>query len=39
MTRVGVAIVHSRAEELCAECVQRLRASSLDDWSAVIVDN
>jgi GT2 family glycosyltransferase len=39
MTRVGVAIVHYRAEELCAECVQRLRASSLDDWSAVIVDN
>jgi len=39
MTRVGVAIVHYRAEELCAECVQRLRASNLDDWSAVIVDN
>ena len=39
MTRVAVAIVHYRAEELCAECVQRLRASTLDDWRAVIVDN
>ena len=39
MTRVGVAIVHYRAEELYAKCVQALRASSFEDWSAVIVDN
>jgi GT2 family glycosyltransferase len=39
MTRVAVAIVHYRAEELCAECLQRLRASTVDDWDAVIVDH
>jgi GT2 family glycosyltransferase len=39
MTRVAVAIVHYRAEELCAECLQHLRASTLSDWSAMIIDN
>jgi hypothetical protein len=39
MTRLGVAIVHYRAEELCRECVQRLRSSSLSDFAVVIVDN
>jgi GT2 family glycosyltransferase len=39
MTRLGVAIVHYRAEELCRECFQRLRSSSLSDFVAVIVDN
>ena len=37
--RIAVAIVHYRAEELCAQCVQRLRDSSVDDFHAVIVDN
>jgi len=39
MTTLAVAIVHYRAEELCRECVQRLRFSSLSDFAAVIVDN
>lgn len=39
MTTVGVAIVHYRAEELCRECVQRLRSSAMDDFAAVIVNN
>ena len=39
MTTVGVAIVHYRAEELCRECVRRLRSSAMDDFEAVIVNN
>jgi GT2 family glycosyltransferase len=39
MTTLGVAIVHYRAEELCRECVLRLRSSRLNDFAAVIVDN
>jgi GT2 family glycosyltransferase len=39
MTTLGVAIVHYRAEELCRECVRRLRSSEMDDFVAVIVDN
>ncbi len=39
MTRLGVAIVHYRAEELCRECVRRLRSSDMSDFAAVIVDN
>jgi N-acetylglucosaminyl-diphospho-decaprenol L-rhamnosyltransferase len=39
MTRLGVAIVHYRAEDLCRACVRRLRSSGMSDFVAVIVDN
>jgi GT2 family glycosyltransferase len=39
MTTLAVAIVHYRAEDLCRQCVDRLQASTLSDFSAVIVDN
>jgi GT2 family glycosyltransferase len=37
--RLAIAIVHYRAPELLRECVRRLRASSLQDFVAVVVDN
>lgn len=39
MTRVAVAVVHYRAEELLDDCLARLTASTLTDFRAVVVDN
>lgn len=39
MSRLGIIIVHYRAEALCCKCVSRLKASNFTNWTAVIVDN
>lgn len=37
--RLGIAVVHYRAEELLERCVESLKRSSVDDFSVVVVDN
>jgi len=39
MTDVAIAIVHYHAEALLARCLAALRASTLTDFAAVVVDN